>query len=1267
MDFIDSIDIEELLKIIPELLRDADTQVETASHLINRIVMANDTEQDVKRILRTMAGNLTPNSAITEQLLELLECYQNPILIIEALPEIVGSSIKEIQMVIEKYKQILTVDRSFLLPIIGSLSQLQLPEKMKTDVFLLTVSALNIVEEDDLPTVVRTLLHSMTKELAGDIIESIRKETRNLSSKALPMIVEVLSNALKISKLAVNRFFKAVSTSKLYKLDILLLLIMVNNPQVKISTNALNILMQGLIRQAADLSLLKSVIEEKDVLKEHQQALVTFCSTLLQSSNKVLISWASDLFLTLFLKYEASRAEVISNLLTSCVQCFQQAATGNNSKESNAARGSAAILLMLSRNYGNFVVVNAPLIEEVLMHPHSLAAIDAATNIVTDDFYFVLHALSESLVSLCAHRPTMSNSIMIYIQKQIFSGNIDAQRCGLILSSHVTSILSEQEKASLVQWVLRMIDSCAFHIRLFIFDMLVTNIHKFPQELKESIYYQHLLPLVSETHIVQYLEEVAVHRRKSKTSTNNKTKGQQGRVNLFVDNNNKRVPVFDIGQIIELSRKETFEGHNYDFNQLNYYTLIIDCFLAYHNEISNVLTSWDSLLMAGFRVPTNVKKHFKDFEETTDEMEEDNEDTYTEPRLIEAAICCYLGQCWSTIISNRYLMRRIDSFELNNQFMSKLSHVTTFKSVWNSILERLNNAKQEKSSIVQLLALLLKIAPQIEWDGLMTILRLLPQKLDWSSSAWDLNSLQLMQIKNDFLGKIYQQVIDSILLISTDGKAIKDTRYAISKRNLLSVKKAGSGQSFQPFFSSSHVNFELEATTSSLTQLNSNGADGLNGHTLLQSLHKFSFFPWFFKQTKSLLEQLDKGRKDISTLKSKGNEKYHEAENCWSEALKGLFLIYLILWRLFEYAQQFNGTVEEIINRSIDEKELKTITSGDLAREKRMFFYNTFAEQFDKLPSKFLSFVLVKLMFQVTKGTRKTKDVINLSYASLRQIFIANEKVLASYLPYLGMSKPSDELWIKVTLENLFDMLNRDPDTIISLISKLLNTIEDFLEEREGTDAHEHKTFTAISTSTIHSFMVLLSNQLIECISRFKVSKKDLLKNYRSSPFEPLKEFLQLFVQSMYILIDKLCAKKPVPILPWDFLFKLCVKLIPILNSRLEYCVSWRTQVEEYLNDEQNENTDIYSVDNLVPLIDSSLEIISVLKLSVKKVKQDASKKRKRGAVNDTLPRIIYHVEKFSEDVAEMISSHHIETTVNNKDLEKKIQQRLSGKKTGEE
>jgi len=96
--------------------------------------------------------------------------------------------------------------------------------------------------------------------------------------------------------------------------------------------------------------------------------------------------------------------------------------------------------------------------------------------------------------------------------------------------------------------------------------------------------------------------------------------------------------------------------------------------------------------------------------------------------------------------------------------MNKLNHVAIFKSVWNTVLERLNGLKQDKSNIVQLLTLLLKIAPQLEWDGLMTVLRLMPQKLDWSSNEWNLNALELMQIKNDFLGKMYQQITDSILL-----------------------------------------------------------------------------------------------------------------------------------------------------------------------------------------------------------------------------------------------------------------------------------------------------------------------------------------------------------------------------------------------------------------------------------------------------------------------------------------------------------------------
>jgi hypothetical protein len=128
--------------------------------------------------------------------------------------------------------------------------------------------------------------------------------------------------------------------------------------------------------------------------------------------------------------------------------------------------------------------------------------------------------------------------------------------------------------------------------------------------------------------------------------------------------------------------------------------------------------------------------------------------------------------------------------------------------------------------------------------------------------------------------------------------------------------------------------------------------------------------------------------------------------------------------------------------------------------------------------------------------------------------------------------------------------------------------------------------------------------------------------------------------------------------------------------------VAWRAQVEEYMDDDTNGNNDFYSVKNLIPLFNSSLEIISILRLSVKTIKQLATKKRKRvrnfgakiferlfiylslqSAINDTLPKVTLHVEKFNEEISEMIDSHHIETTVNSKELERKIQQRLQGKK----
>ena len=49
---------------------------------------------------------------------------------------------------------------------------------------------------------------------------------------------------------------------------------------------------------------------------------------------------------------------------------------------------------------------------------------------------------------------------------------------------------------------------------------------------------------------------------------------------------------------------------------------------------------------------------------------------------------------------------------------------------------------------------------------------------------------------------------------------------------------------------------------------------------------------------------------------------------------------------------------------------------------------------------------------------------------------------------------------------------------MISLIRRLLNIIEELLEEHERTNQHEHKIFPAISTATIPTVIILLSNDI---------------------------------------------------------------------------------------------------------------------------------------------------------------------------------------------
>lgn len=92
----------------------------------------------------------------------------------DVISSIVGDSSQEISLVLEKYSE-LVKDRTYLVPVIGSISELPLKEDMKVcrlysfnlqvknKVFELATEALQIADETDIPTITRTLLRTITK------------------------------------------------------------------------------------------------------------------------------------------------------------------------------------------------------------------------------------------------------------------------------------------------------------------------------------------------------------------------------------------------------------------------------------------------------------------------------------------------------------------------------------------------------------------------------------------------------------------------------------------------------------------------------------------------------------------------------------------------------------------------------------------------------------------------------------------------------------------------------------------------------------------------------------------------------------------------------------------------------------------------------------------------------------------------------------------------------------------------------------------------
>ncbi len=108
----------------------------------------------------------------------------------------------ETALVIEQYKDLLNSDRTLLVPILGSLSDLPLSNSLKEEVFELTKvlvgliiharlsrtpdpppaqESLALVDEPDIPTVIRALLRMTNRSTGPTIVTALRQEFARMS------------------------------------------------------------------------------------------------------------------------------------------------------------------------------------------------------------------------------------------------------------------------------------------------------------------------------------------------------------------------------------------------------------------------------------------------------------------------------------------------------------------------------------------------------------------------------------------------------------------------------------------------------------------------------------------------------------------------------------------------------------------------------------------------------------------------------------------------------------------------------------------------------------------------------------------------------------------------------------------------------------------------------------------------------------------------------------------------------------------------------
>eukprot|EP01028_Stygiella_incarcerata_P003920 TRINITY_DN181_c0_g2_i3.p1 TRINITY_DN181_c0_g2~~TRINITY_DN181_c0_g2_i3.p1 ORF type:complete len:1298 (+),score=366.72 TRINITY_DN181_c0_g2_i3:69-3896(+) len=310
MESLSSLPLEQFIHLCPSLLSDVHTQVEIALALIHRLLESSDQVDDLflRESLHILSQQCNPHPAITQALLDAVEFLPNVGLVLEHIPQIVGSTEEEFSLCLGKAKDLL-LSGECVPQVMGMLSELSLPQNMVQEASQWAIRALDWVEADDFPVVLRLIFSQ--SEVRKDVISQVRLQCASLPMEVVLTLSETLRSAIRFSSRVANSFTQVMRKAEVWSsFDLLMCFVIMERQSDKDTYATIAIALE---KGSLDPNLLCNVVVNATNLRVFDgKSFLSFLRTLLYKSDSMIV-----LSRILFDVHARMRLDIVSLLISS--------------------------------------------------------------------------------------------------------------------------------------------------------------------------------------------------------------------------------------------------------------------------------------------------------------------------------------------------------------------------------------------------------------------------------------------------------------------------------------------------------------------------------------------------------------------------------------------------------------------------------------------------------------------------------------------------------------------------------------------------------------------------------------------------------------------------------------------------------------------------------------------------------------------------------------------------------------------------------------